>query len=119
MMYLAIDVARGTQVGVAGSLGFYGQVAVGSYTNDGDTFAALPFVPLFSAAQSVTAVAPNQFFLVGMWLAGIRDEAYNGVIASQDGGQVGKNLFSNSYQTNRQFFKPLFLFPFSLALHRP
>jgi len=88
MMYLDIDVARGTDTGVAGSLGFYGQVAVGSMTTDGDTFQALPFVPLFSACQSVSAADTSRLYLVGFWLAGIRDDPHDGVISSLDGGKV-------------------------------
>lgn len=84
MAYVSIDAALGTDLVVAGSLGFYGQVAVGSYTDDGFNFEPLPYNPLFSASQSATAAAPNQLYLVGVWFT-IR-ESGDGVISSQDGG---------------------------------
>jgi len=84
MVYISIDAALGTDLVVSGSLGFYGQVAVGSYTEDGFTFEALPYTPLFSACQSATAAAPGQFYLVGMWMT-VRNYG-DGVISSQDGG---------------------------------
>jgi len=86
LVYMSIDAALGTDLVVSGSLGFYGQVAVGSYTRDGFNFEALPYTALFSACQSATAAAPGRFYLVGMWFT-IR-ETGDGVMASQDGGST-------------------------------
>jgi len=85
MMYLSVDAGSDT-FAVAGSLGFYGQVAVGSATTNGETLQGLPFVPLFSGCQSVTAASPNDFYLVGFWF-NVR-EAGEGVFASHDAGQT-------------------------------
>jgi len=88
MMYLDVDVAPKSDHGIAGSLGFYGQVASASYTEDGNEFYASPHIPLFSASQSVTAVDSQTSYYVGSWLDGIREEYIDGIISSFDAGKT-------------------------------
>lgn len=112
MMYMSIDVSKESSVGVAGVLGFYKQVAVGSCTQDGNTFDALPYVPLFSAVQSVGARGKSDLYLVGFWMSSVRDEPKDGIISSHDGGKTlnynpwtgGTQARYGSFPTNSTWF---------------
>lgn len=95
-LYMAADTYDGVEA-IAGAIGFWGQTAVSSVTDDGDVFEAVNYVyasvevlrllarrrssqgtldwvgflrgsPLFSAMQSVTSAGNNTFYMVGYWL---------------------------------------------------
>jgi len=93
---MAADTYDGVEA-IAGAIGFWGQTAVSSVTDDGEVFEAVNYVyvsvevlrflarrrssqgtlvwvaflrgsPLFSAMQSVTSAGNNTFYMVGYWL---------------------------------------------------
>jgi hypothetical protein len=89
-LYLSVD-SSDARNGIAGALGFYGQVAAASVTSNGQSWSALNFVyaslcahwmgaamhaltqaglhsPLFSSAQSCASTADGTGYLVGFWL---------------------------------------------------
>jgi len=86
MMYLDIDVAKGTTSGIAPGLGLFGKISGASYTNDGEVFQSINDPPIFFASQSATAFDSQTHFMVASWSKVITGSK-SGVAASFDGGQ--------------------------------
>jgi len=87
MLYMSCETNDGVEA-IAGSLGFYGQVAVSSITHDGEVFEAINYKPLFSSAQSVESIGNQTYFIVGFWMDRWNSTPGDGVMASFDAGET-------------------------------
>ena len=88
-MYMSIDVAKHTNTGVAGAIGFWGQTAAGSIINPDDVLTAFGDKVLFSAAQSVVAYDNQTLFMVGSFMPSLNESEYtDGIFYTKDGGQT-------------------------------
>ena len=88
-MYTAVDVVKHSNVGVAGSLGFWGQTAPGSLINSDDTLTAFGDKVLFSSCQSAVAIDNQTQLLVGYFYTGLnQSDTYSGLAYTNDGGET-------------------------------
>jgi len=65
-LYMGVSLAS-ESVGIAGTFGFYGQIASGSYTVDGANWQGVGDDPLFSAVQSCHAYDNSTLLMFGWW----------------------------------------------------
>jgi hypothetical protein len=86
MMYLDVDVAKGTTFGVAPAIGFFGQISGCSYTENGEEFKSVSDMNFVFGSQSATATDNKHFYMASFWQKGILDDYYDGVTMTNDGG---------------------------------
>jgi len=112
MMYLDVDVAKGTTFGVAPAIGIFGVVSGSSYTETGEEFISTPDTNFVFASQSAVATDSQHYYMAAAWQRAILDDYFDGVVQTNDGGKtmnywswgMGTQARYGTYPSNSTWF---------------